>query len=210
MKSQIYDKTDGQPDIDRTLSDADDRIAALGKQRAAIAERRRQLVEPAYKTVVANPTDMHHKIALGAVLLNAGLRAYDADALAGLLASNGHHMLSLGKELVDDDPGTSFGTILTRLLDAHERELAARGLFATWRRRLDAYGEDRAEWLARDEEFRLEGAWREEPMTSGQRWLVRATCRVRHLDLPGDLLRGEAADWLDTHGANLNYLEFVA
>jgi hypothetical protein len=210
MKSQIYDKTDGQPDIDRILADADDRIGALSKQRAAVAERRRHLIEPAYKTVAANPTDMHHKIGLGAVLVHAGMRAYDADALAGLLASNGHHMLALGDELVDEDPGASLGTILTRLLDAQERELAARGLFATWRRRLDAYGDDRAEWLARDEEFRLEGAWREAPMTSGQRWLVRVTCRVRHLDLPGDLLRGEAADWLDANGANLNYREFVA
>jgi len=210
MKSQIYENADGQPDIDRILSEADDRIAALGEQRAAVAERRRHLIEPAYKTVVASPTDMHHKISLGAVLVNAGMRAYDADALAGLLASNGHYMLSLSDELVDEDPSASLGTILTRLLDAKERELAARGLFATWCRRLDAYGEDRAEWLARNEEFRLEGAWREAPMTSGQRWLVRVTCRVRHLDLPGDLLRGEAADWLDANGANLNYREFVA
>jgi len=210
MKSQIYENADGQPDIDRILNDADDRIAALGEQRAAVAERRRRLVEPAYKTVVANPTDMHHKITLGAVLVNAGLRAYDADALAGLLASVGYHMLALGEELVDEDPGASLGTLLTRLLDVQERELAARGLFATWRRRLDAYVEDRAEWLARDQEFRLEGAWREEPMTSGQRWLVRVTCRVCHLDLPGHLLRGDAADWLDAHGANLNYRAFVA
>ncbi|MCE7796512.1 hypothetical protein LWE61_08045 [Sphingobium sufflavum] len=210
MKSQIYDPADGQPDIDHRLDEADARIAALAAKRAAIAERRRHLIEPAIKTVVANPTDIHHKITLGAVMVNIGMRAYDADALAGLLASTGYHMLALAEELVDPDPSASLGTLLTRLLDAQERELAARGLFETWQRRLAIYAEDREEWLARDEEFRLEGAWRQEPMTAGQRWLVRVTCRVRHLDLPGHLLRGEAADWLEDHGANLNYREFVA
>lgn len=210
MTSQIYDKAGGQPDIDRILGDADARIAELGEQRAALAERRRRLIEPAYKTVAANPTDMHHKITLGAVMVNAGMRAYDADALAGLLAGTGHHMLALAEELVDTDPAASLGTVLIRLLDGQERELAARGLFLTWQRRLVTYAEDRAEWLARDEDYRLEGAWRNEPMTADQRWLVRVTCRVRHLDLPGDLRRGEAADWLEQHGANLSYKAFVA
>lgn len=210
MKSQIYDQGSGAPDVENILGCADNRIAELAEKRAAIAERRRHLIEPAYKTVVANPTDMHHKITLGAVMVNAGMCAYDADALAGLLDSTGYHMLALADELVDDDPGASLGTILARLLDAQERDLAARGLFLTWQRRLSAYAEDRAEWLARDEEFRLEGAWRHEPMTADQRWLVRVTCRIRHLDLPGDLRREEAADWLEQHGANLNYSDFVA
>lgn len=65
MNSQNYENTDGEPAIDRVLSDADARIARLALDRAAIAERRRALVEPAYKTVVANPTDMHHKITWG-------------------------------------------------------------------------------------------------------------------------------------------------
>lgn len=210
MTSQIYDSADGQPDIDRRLDDADARIAALAQKRAAIAERRRHLIEPAIRTVVATPSDMHHKITLGAVMVNIGMRAYDADGLAGLLANTGYHMLALAEELVDPDPSASLGTLLTRLLDVEEHEFAARGLFETWKRRLAIYAEDRAEWLVRDEEFRLEGAWRDAPMTAGQRWLVRVTCRVRHIDLPGHLLRGEAADWLEAHGANLNYREFLA
>jgi hypothetical protein len=83
-------------------------------------------------------------------------------------------------------------------------------VFETWQRRLATYVEDRAEWLARDEEYRLEGAWRHESMTRGQRWLMRVTCRIRRIDLPGHLSRGDAADWLDANGANLSYREFAA
>ena len=210
MASQIYDNTDGPPDIDHLLGAADARIAALAEQRAAVAERRRHLIEPAFNTVATNPTDMHHKITLGGVMVNVGMRACDADALAGLLAGVGHHMLALADELIDSDSEASLGTIMVRLLDRQERELAARGLLVTWQRRLATYVDERAEWLARDEEYRLEGAWRQQPMTADQRWLVRVTCRIRHADLPGDLCRGEAADWLEQHGANLSYREFMA
>lgn len=209
MKSQNYENTDGDPAINRVLSDADARIAQLALDRAAIAERRRALVEPAYRTVVANPTDMHHKITLGAVMVNAGLTASDADALAGLLASGADQIMADAEHMTDSGPFTSFGRVLINLIDRHDRDLSARGMFETWCRRLAAYQEDRAEWLARDEEYRLAGAWRDLGMTTGQRWLVRVTCRIRNIDLPGHLSRGDAADWLDTHGANLNYREFV-
>lgn len=210
MASQIYDSNDDGDEVARMVEDADARIADLARQRADIAERRRHLIEPAYKTVTANPSQMHHKITLGGVMVHLGLQASDADALAGLLGGIGHQLLTLAGDLADRDRAATLGTILVRLLDTQERELAAQGLFQAWQRRLAAYAEDRALWFARDEEYRLEGAWREQRMTSGQRWLIRVTCRIRHLDLPGHLLRGQAADWLDDHGANLNYREFIA
>lgn len=210
MKSQIHDNTDGRPDIVRMLDDVDARIASLAQDRAAITERRRALIEPALKTVVTNPTDLHHKITLGAVLVNIGLAAIDADALAGLLALNADQIVADIDDQIDADPSATFGQMLIAVIDRNERVLSARGLFETWQRRLAAYIEDRAEWLARDKEYRLEGAWRYEDMTRGQRWLVRVTCRIRHIDLPGNLSRGDAADWLEAHGANLNYREFVA
>lgn len=210
MKSQIHENTDGDPAIDRVLDDADARIARLALDRAAIAERRRALVEPAYKTVVANPSAMHHKITLGAVMVNAGLTAADADALAGLLAANADEIIADADDIIDTDPFMSVGHVLVGLIDRHDRDLSARGLFETWCRRLAAYQEDRAEWLACDAEHRLEGAWRDLAMTTGQRWLVRVTCRIRQIDLPGHLARGNAADWLEAHGANRNYREFVS
>ena len=113
-------------------------------------------------------------------------------------------------ELIDIDPSVSFGQAIVMMIDRHDRDLSSRGLYETWRRRLAAYDADRAEWLARDEEYRLEGAWREEAMTRDQRWLIRVTCRLRRIDMPGHLSRGDAADWLEVRGANMNYREFVA
>ena len=210
MNSQIYENADDGNGIDRILDDADADIARLGTDRAAIAERRRALVAPQYKTVVAEPREVHNKIALGGVLVNIGLSAIDADALAGLLAFWADQVLSDMDELIDIDPLVTFRQAIVMMIDRYDRDLSARGLYETWTRRLAAYDEDRAEWLARDEEFRLEGAWREEGMTRDQRWLIRVTCRLRGIDVPGHLSRGHAADWLQAHGANMNYREFVA
>ncbi|MGY4396699.1 hypothetical protein ACVWZA_001884 [Sphingomonas sp. UYAg733] len=210
MDSQIYENADGQPDIDHILADADARITRLGEDRAAIDERRRALIAPRYKTVVAEPREVHNKIALGGVLVNIGLSAIDADALAGLLAFWADQVCADMDELIDTDPSVSFGAAIVMMIDRHDRDLSARGLYETWTRRLAAYDEDRAEWLARDAEFRLEGAWREEGMTRDQRWMIRVTCRLRGIDVPGHLSRGDAANWLEAHGANMNYREFVA
>lgn len=210
MESQIDENADGRPDIDRILGEADARIAQLGADRVAIAERRRAIITPRYKTVVAEPTEVHNKIALGGVLVNIGLSAIDADALAGLLAFWADQVWSDMDELIDTDPSVSFGQAIVMMIDRHDRDLSARGLYETWARRLAAYDADRVDWLARDEEYRLEGAWRNEAMTRDQRWLLRVTCRLRRIDVPGHLSRGRAADWLEAHGANMNYREFVA
>jgi len=210
MDSQIYENADGQPDIDRVLTQADADIARLAEDRAALAARRRALIAPSYKTIVAEPTEVHNKIALGGVLVNIGLSAIDADALAGLLAFWADQVFSDIDELIDTDPSVSLGQAIVMMIDRHDRDLSARGLYETWTRRLAAYDQDRAEWLARDEEYRLEGAWRAEGMTRDQRWLMRVTCRLRRIDVPGHLSRGNAADWLEAHGANMNYREFGA
>ena len=209
MDSRIYENADGQPAIDRILDQADADITRLDEGRAAITERRRALVAPRYKTVVAEPTEVHNKIALGGVLVNHGLSAIDADALAGLLAFWADQVWSDMDDLIDTDPSVSLGQAIVMMIDRHDRDLSARGLYETWTRRLAAYDADRAEWLERDEEYRLEGAWRGEGMTRDQRWLIRVTCRLHCLDMPGHLSRGDAADWLEAHGANLNYREFV-
>ena len=210
MDSRIYENADDQSDTDRMLAKADADIARWNEDRAAIAERKRALIAPRYKTVVAEPTEVHNKIALGSVLVNLGLSAIDADALAGLLAFWADQVWNDMDDLIDTDPSVSLGQAIVLMIDYHGRDLSARGLYETWTRRLAAYDEDRAEWLARDAEYRLEGAWRGENMTRDQRWLIRVTCRLRRIDVPGHLSRGHAADWLEVHGANMNYREFVA
>lgn len=210
MKSQKYENTDGGSPIDRILDEADAGIASLAADREAVAQRVRALVEPRYKVVVTEPLEIHNKIALGVVLVNIGLSAVDAEALAGMLALHADEIIGDLDQLVDADTLASFGTVLVRHIDRRERDLSARGQFETWRRRLAVYMEDRAAWLARDEEYRLGGAWRHEPTTRGQRWLIRVTCRLRRIDLPGHLSRGDAAAWIEANGGNLNYREFVS
>lgn len=208
MISQICDSDSRPEEPFDARADADRRMSELEVQRSDIAARRRALAEPTHKVVVATPISMHHKITLGGVLVNAGFQAFDADALAGLLSADG---ASVAERLADRSvahPGATAAELIADLLDRNQRELAARGLFLTWQKRMAAYMDDRAEWLARDEELRLDGEWRDKPMTVGQRWLIRVTCRALKIAMPGHLLRGQAAAWLDGNGANLNYGDF--
>ena len=209
MNSQIYDSGESVGGTENVLAQADARIMQLQQMRAELAKRRRALVEPSHKVVVANPTSMHHKITLGAVLVNANFQAVDADALAGLLSIKAAEFAEQFVKASQDAGEAPVAQIIANLLDTDLRQLAALGLFNEWQRRLSLYLEDRTEWLARDSEFQLSGAWRESEMTADQRWLIRVTCRVLAIGLPGHLLRGQAADWLEGHGANLNYGDFV-
>ena len=209
MNSQIYDSGDDTGDEEAIFEKADDRVAQLHQMRSEIAERRRALIEPSHKVVVANPSSMHHKITLGGVLVNAGFQAADANALAGLLSLGATEFAERFADAAQQADLAPAAQIIANLLDADVRQLAALGLFSAWRDRLSLYLDDRAEWLNRDEEFQLKGVWREEPMTADQRWLIRVTCRVLAIGMPGHLLRGQAADWLEKHGANLNYGDFI-
>jgi hypothetical protein len=209
MDSQIYDSGSVTKEPDDVLEKADNLIAELGRQRAEIAARRRALVAPSHKVVVANPTAMHHKITLGGVLVNEGFQAADADALAGLLRIDATEFARRFVSAASARPNAPAGEIIAHLIDLDARDLAGLGLFTEWQRRLNVYLEDRAEWLARDDKHRLHGAWRNAAMTADQRWLLRVTCRVLRMAMPGHLLRGQAADWLEEHGANLNYGDFA-
>jgi hypothetical protein len=208
MNSQIYESDNEPRKTDTAIAVADQRIEGINAQRAAIAQRRRALMEPTEKLVVANPTSMHHKITLGGVMVDAGFQAADADALAGLLNLEATALAARIQEAADGQPAKNVAGLIADLLDTEQRELAALGLFLTWQKRLALYLDDRAEWLARDEEFRLHGEWRSAEMTADQRWLIRATCRILRMAMPGHLLRGQAADWLEAHGANLSYGDF--
>lgn len=208
MTSQICENEEDPDNSGDALGAADRRIAELEAQQAAIAMRRRTLAEPIYKVVVANPTAMHHKVTLGAVLVNAGFQASDADALAGALSSDPADFIRRFIYVGMERREASTAEVIAEILDKDRREFAARGLFLTWQKRLALYLEDRAEWLARDEELRLHGEWRNAEMTPDQRWLIRVTCRILRVAMPGHLRRGQAADWLEAHGANLNYGDF--
>lgn len=208
MKSQIYD-TDDRPNVGDRLAQINCEIREIDDQIEAIADRRRHLIEPPFKVVKAQPSEMFHKISIGAVLVNQGLQALHADPLAGLLESTVGELMTFASKVGWEDDNTTVGTVLAKILHWHERELQARGLFVTWQRRYLAYAEDRATWLLQDEQLRLHGAWREANITAGQGWLMRTTCRVRNIDMPQLPDRGAAAAWIEANGANLNYQDFI-
>lgn len=197
-----------EPQVETFFAQADAKLAEISRAREENAKRRRQLAEPSHKLVVANPTEMHHKITLGGVMVKYGLSAADANALVGLFGMPTAEFAEMVKRAAEAEPDLPAGNIITRLIDRRTPELEARGQYETWLRRLEAYREDKAEWLERDEEFRLKGEWRTLPMTADQRWLIRVTCRALRIAMPGHLLRGEASDWLAAKGANLNYEDF--
>lgn len=209
MNSQNYESGDDGDKHEDLPEGVSRRVVELKAARAVNAERRRALAEPNHKVVVANPTSMHHKITLGGVLVNECFQASDADTLAGLLSLNASDFAERFTSELERNSGARAGEIIGNMIDADPRTLAALGLYAEWKRRLAVYLQDRSDWLARDERFRLDGAWREGAMTADQRWLVRVTCRVLAIAMPGHLLRGQAADWLENHGANLNYGDFA-
>lgn len=209
MNSQICDSTAEPNGVGNSFAEVDQRIAELEERRALIAERRRALAEPTHKLVVANPSGMHHKITLGAVLVNAGFQASDGDAIAGLLDAEAVDFIDRVRAAASERPTMTVAELVAHILVLDQRELTARGLFLTWRKRLALYLEDREEWLARDDELRLSGHWRDREMSADQRWLIRVTCRALRIAMPGHLRRGQAADWLEAHGANLNYGDFV-
>ena len=196
MNSQIYDSGENTDEEEAIFVKADKRVGQLHRMRSEIAERRRALVEPSHKVVVANPSGMHHKITLGGVLVNAGFQAADANALAGLLTLGAAEFAERFAAVAQQADLAPAAQIIAHLLDTDARQLAALALFNAWRHRLALYLDDRAEWLDRDEEFQSKGAWREAPMTADQGWLIRVTCRVLAIAMPGHLLRGQAADWM--------------
>lgn len=209
MNSQIYEN-DGDDEFVEKLWQSTGRIlASLKRQEAKLAARRRSLAEPTHKLVVATPTSMHHKITLGAVLVGEAFQASDADALAGLLTIDAADFAERFSEALEQKSNGRVSDMIAHIIDTDARELSARGLFVEWQRRLALYRQDCAEWFARDDELRHLGEWRNAEMTADQRWLMRVTCRVLNRGLPGHLSRGEAADWLEANGANLNYRDFT-
>lgn len=171
----------------------------------ARALRRRALVSAATSLVRRDPKDISAAIALGFVLRNRGLVAADSWRLDGLLGESVAELVQRLTHAARQLPDGDAGAVLVRAIDMAAAELAAKGEFQAWRRRADRYFAEHDDWLAADEDMRLTGRWRKLRMTMDQQELIRSTCALLEIDLPGHLLRGSAHDWLDASRANLRY-----
>jgi len=144
-----------------------------------------------------------HAYALGSVLYARELRQHNAAALDGLLSLPPLQASILFT--LHGSESSNFGEALARVLNGKADELEVRGRYASWLRRWIRYQAERDSWLAEDDEKRLYGEWRGKEMTEGQRELVRVTATLLGISIPEEMSRGQAADYLEEHGANLRY-----
>lgn len=179
--------------------------ATLGARHTADALRRRALLASATTWVKRDPKDVAGAIALGFVLRRRGMGAADSWRLDGLLGETVGEMIARLTAASHQLPDGDAGAVLVRAIDLAAAELAAKGEFLAWKRRADRYFDEHDAWLAADDEMRTAGDWRGLRMTMDQQDLIRATCALLEIDLPGHLMRGSAHDWLDAARANLRY-----
>jgi len=178
---------------------------ALAMRHTANALRRRALLSSDTVWVKRDPKDVAGAIALGFVLRGRGLGAADSWRLDGLLGESVGDLIARLTTASRQVPNGDAGAVLVRAIDLAAAELAAKGEYAAWKRRADRYFDEHEAWLAADDEMRTTGNWRDLRMTMGQQDLIRATCALLEIDLPGHVMRGSAHDWLDAARANLRY-----
>lgn len=192
------------PVKDKTLTNVDQRLAE-----ALRVARRIGAGEGTVRSVAAIGGDAEphrdwHVYRLGADLYHSGLFGKDAFPLMGWRSLPLDEAVAMLLDANSIEPGAYIGRLLAIVVDRNREELDARGRLVSWTRRYETYLADRARWEAQPEDVR-NGSWRARQMTVEQRALVLETAILLDLLIPDPLTRGEAADWLEAHGANLSY-----
>jgi hypothetical protein len=152
------------------------------------------------------PSRIAQLAVIGAEPFDAGVPAADADAWRGLLSCSPALLDRLARQAGLHGGGRPLLTMLSELIEAYRDPLTRRGQVALFRRRRDRYLADCARWAATPPSVKL-GPWRSKRMTKGQRYEVIRTCQRLEIEAPCPMTRGQAADWLNANGANLNYRE---
>lgn len=166
---------------------------------------RRARGEEEFRLVKREAKDVAHNIALGAVLVRRGLRHADSWKLDGLLSLTAAEFATRFGAAAAALPGKAAGTVLVRVIDEGGDPLCQIGRAAAWRRKMKEYWDEHRGWLQADRELREAGMWRGRRMSTGQAEVIRATCAILEADLPGNLLRGPAHDWIEKNGAIVRY-----
>lgn len=150
------------------------------------------------------PSRLGQLAILGAEVLDAGVPAADVDAWRGLLSCSPALLDHLARQA--GLGGRPLLTILADLIATYRDALTRRGQRVLHRRRRDRYLADCASWAATPDSLK-QGSWRLKRMSKGQGYEIIRTCQRLGIDPPGPMTRGHAAEWLESHGANLNYRE---
>lgn len=204
------DENENEIDMRKALFTVDAAAAALASlndQGAKLAIQRRIVLQGEHTLVKRDPRDMASAIALGFVCVRLGLRAADSWRLEGLFSETIDEVIERLRVAARHFDGNraSAGAVFVRALDLGSPELAAKGEYEAWHRRALKYFEEHEAWLSLEPEVRNSGSWRVGKMSRDQQELIRQTCAILEMDLPGHMNCGTAHDWLAQFRANLAY-----
>jgi len=137
---------------------------------------------------------------LAGPLVDAGLGPTDADAFHALLSGTLDDLVAYADDL-PQGRAVSLLSLVVTILARHGDYLEKLSAALQWETRKVAYDEDCASWKTAEADCGV--AWREMPMTRGQRFLIADTAALLEIEIPEGMDRGTAADWLDANDANV-------
>lgn len=140
---------------------------------------------------------------LGAEPYRLGIRYEHRDAWRGALEM-GIDGFSAIITKIEGQADLTVGSVLAMIVTSDLGPLAQFGEATLHQRRADAYDADCASWEAQPAKMK-EGTWRGKVPSRNQRMLMIRMAITLNVPLPGDVTRGEAADWITGHGGNPNY-----
>jgi len=104
----------------------------------------------------------------------------------------------------DAEDNLTVGQALAWIVTRDVGPLSEFGEAALHQRRAAAYGANCASWDAQPPAVK-QGPWQRKSPSRGQRMLMIRMSRILDVPLPGNVSRGEAAEWIARHGGNPNY-----
>lgn len=177
--------------------------AKLEHEIAATADQRAVLTKAFEHPIVVEPHRDHHAYHLGADLFHCGLATGDALAMMGLMSTGPANVARLLMEAAKSAPNIYVARLWPRLINAGRDEYEARGRYVGWQRRWAQYKERHDAFIASHDAG--DDGWRDLHMSSGQRHLVQDSATMLDIDIPEEMTRGSAHDWLMRNGANIVY-----
>lgn len=144
------------------------------------------------------------KLGLGQPAKANGLKREDVPAHRGIYALGIDEMIHAFSTASSGQHDLTFGAMLPAVTTQGGEQLHEIGVAAV-------HADAEARYLERKRSFAARQAatpdrdWRSKPPTSRQGHLAITTARKLDVDLPSARHRGDAADWLDDHGANLRF-----
>jgi hypothetical protein len=137
---------------------------------------------------------------LAGPMVDAGLGPQDADALKALLSGTLDDFANYAGDLPQAN-AMPLLSLLVNIIACNRDDLTGLAAALRWEQRKAAYERDCAAWKA--VEPTCDPAWRDLPMTRGQRFLIADTAALLEIETPEHMNRGSAADWLDANDANV-------